>query len=120
MTDINTKTSERSEATGKPNSKTARTVPGGDRREIRFIELLFFAYRDFISDPDAALIAYGFGRAHHRVMAAPGPDTPTRMPGPAPVTGMPPGLPARRTPQLRQKIAPCGLSRPQFEQRDIE
>ena len=37
-------------------------------REIPYIELLFFAYRDFISDPDAALLAYGFGRAHHRVI----------------------------------------------------
>ena len=33
-----------------------------------FIELLFFAYRDFISDPDAVLVSYGFGRAHHRVV----------------------------------------------------
>ena len=32
------------------------------------IELLFFAYRDFTSDPDAALAEYGFGRAHHRVL----------------------------------------------------
>lgn len=33
-----------------------------------FIELLFFAYRDFVSDPDALLQEYGFGRAHHRVV----------------------------------------------------
>lgn len=33
-----------------------------------FIELLFFAYRDFVSDPDALLKEYGFGRAHHRVV----------------------------------------------------
>lgn len=33
-----------------------------------FIELLFFAYRDFISDPDEILVKYGFGRAHHRVL----------------------------------------------------
>jgi DNA-binding MarR family transcriptional regulator len=39
-----------------------------ERPEIPFIELLFFAYRDFISDPDAALLTYGFGRAHHRVI----------------------------------------------------
>ncbi|MCP4382075.1 MAG: MarR family transcriptional regulator [Hyphomicrobiales bacterium] len=39
-----------------------------DRPEITFIELLFFAYRDFISDPDTVLSAYGFGRAHHRVV----------------------------------------------------
>jgi DNA-binding MarR family transcriptional regulator len=32
------------------------------------IELLFFAYRDFISDPDDALAKFGFGRAHHRVL----------------------------------------------------
>ena len=32
------------------------------------IELLFFAYRDFVSEPDEVLAAYGFGRAHHRVL----------------------------------------------------
>jgi DNA-binding MarR family transcriptional regulator len=32
------------------------------------IELLFFAYRDFTSDPDDILKEYGFGRAHHRVI----------------------------------------------------
>ncbi len=39
-----------------------------DHPEITLIELLFFAYRDFVSDPDAALMSYGFGRAHHRVI----------------------------------------------------
>jgi len=32
------------------------------------IELLFYAYRDFTSGPDAILASYGFGRAHHRVI----------------------------------------------------
>lgn len=32
------------------------------------IELLFFAYRDFVSDPDEVLAKLGFGRAHHRVV----------------------------------------------------
>ena len=32
------------------------------------IELLFFAYRDFVGDADHVLEAYGFGRAHHRVL----------------------------------------------------
>ena len=32
------------------------------------IELLFFAYRDFVSDPDDVLARLGFGRAHHRVL----------------------------------------------------
>jgi DNA-binding MarR family transcriptional regulator len=32
------------------------------------IELLFFAYRDFVSDPDEVLAKFDFGRAHHRVL----------------------------------------------------
>jgi len=32
------------------------------------IELLFFAYRDFVGDPDDVLAKLGFGRAHHRVL----------------------------------------------------
>ena len=32
------------------------------------IELLFFAYRDFVSDPDEVLARLAFGRAHHRVL----------------------------------------------------
>jgi len=39
-----------------------------DDELIRDIELLFYAYRDFTSDPDAILKTYGFGRAHHRVV----------------------------------------------------
>ena len=42
------------------------TGDGGIDFEI--IELLFFAYRDFISDPDAILERKEFGRAHHRVL----------------------------------------------------
>jgi DNA-binding MarR family transcriptional regulator len=40
----------------------------GDRETVAIIELLFFAYRDFVSDPDALLEQLGFGRAHHRVV----------------------------------------------------
>lgn len=36
--------------------------------DFTLIELLFFAYRDFTSDPDKILAGYGFGRAHHRVL----------------------------------------------------
>jgi len=32
------------------------------------IELLFYAYRDFTSDPDRILAPLGMGRAHHRVI----------------------------------------------------
>lgn len=35
---------------------------------IELVELLFFAYRDFVADPDKILAGYGFGRAHHRVL----------------------------------------------------
>ncbi|WP_244435499.1 MULTISPECIES: MarR family transcriptional regulator [Martelella] len=35
---------------------------------FEIVELLFFAYRDFTSDPDAILGEIGFGRAHHRVV----------------------------------------------------
>jgi DNA-binding MarR family transcriptional regulator len=40
--------------------------PGAPSWDI--IELLFFAYRDFVGDADHALAAFGFGRAHHRVV----------------------------------------------------
>ena len=39
-----------------------------DARILIDMELLFFAYRDFIGDPDIILSRYGFGRAHHRVL----------------------------------------------------
>jgi DNA-binding MarR family transcriptional regulator len=48
----------------KPNE--ARSAAAGLRWDI--IELLFFAYRDFVGDADHELEAFGFGRAHHRVM----------------------------------------------------
>jgi DNA-binding MarR family transcriptional regulator len=39
-----------------------------EQQIIELIELLFFAYRDFISDPDEILSELGFGRAHHRII----------------------------------------------------
>ncbi|MDY8108992.1 MarR family transcriptional regulator [Fulvimarina sp. 2208YS6-2-32] len=36
--------------------------------DFRFIELMFFAYRQFTTDADTILASYGFGRAHHRVL----------------------------------------------------
>jgi len=32
------------------------------------MELLFFAYRDFVAGPDQLLAPLGFGRAHHRLL----------------------------------------------------
>src|ERR1700726_3196039 len=44
--------------------------PGQEISDLRWdiIELLFFAYRVFDGDADHELEAFGFGRAHHRVM----------------------------------------------------
>jgi DNA-binding MarR family transcriptional regulator len=44
----------------------APSKPAATHTDI--IELLFFAYRDFVADADHLLEAYGFGRAHHRVL----------------------------------------------------
>jgi DNA-binding MarR family transcriptional regulator len=47
---------------------------GGERGARRdepiwdVIELLFFAYRDFVTEADDVLAKFGFGRAHHRVL----------------------------------------------------
>ncbi|HVY01019.1 MAG TPA: MarR family winged helix-turn-helix transcriptional regulator [Pseudorhodoplanes sp.] len=46
----------------------AEGSPAGDQPIWDLIELLFFAYRDFVSDPDDALARFRFGRAHHRVL----------------------------------------------------
>ena len=35
---------------------------------VELIELLFFAYRDFVGDADELLARLSFGRAHHRVV----------------------------------------------------
>jgi DNA-binding MarR family transcriptional regulator len=52
-----------------PHSEGAGTQPA-NAADLRWdiIELLFFAYRDFVGDADDVLRAFGFGRAHHRVV----------------------------------------------------
>jgi len=63
MTDINL------EPRPSLQSGTGETpAPADDGEVIELIELLFFAYRDFVSDPDEILTDFGFGRAHHRVI----------------------------------------------------
>jgi len=61
MTDINLSAARRS-TPAEPDAKPA-AEPIWD-----LIELLFFAYRDFVGDPDEVLAKFGFGRAHHRVL----------------------------------------------------
>src|SRR6201987_6378908 len=51
------------ERSGSGNVPVPGTEPVWD-----IIELLFFAYRDFVGDPDEVLLKLGFGRAHHRVL----------------------------------------------------
>jgi DNA-binding MarR family transcriptional regulator len=66
MTDINF-----SRGPANPDSLgTAGTSAAPRAGELRWdiIELLFFAYRDFVGDADHELEAFGFGRAHHRVL----------------------------------------------------
>ncbi len=62
MADINF---DRSRA--RPPQQHAGSLPEGEPL-WDLIELLFFAYRDFVSDPDHVLEALQFGRAHHRVL----------------------------------------------------
>src|SRR6516162_5949759 len=66
MADVNLSTRMAS-----PDSRLAEPRASAARAaDLRWeiIELLFFAYRDFVGDPDQELEAFGFGRAHHRVM----------------------------------------------------
>lgn len=65
MTDINLKLMV--------GSGAPQPLPGGpaetdERAVVELIELFFFAYRDFVSEPDEILKELGFGRAHHRVI----------------------------------------------------
>ena len=39
-----------------------------DEQLLQGIELMFFAYKGFTSDPDRILEEFGYGRAHHRAI----------------------------------------------------
>ena len=45
-----------------------QAISSEDVPQLENIELLFFAYRDFVADPDRILRQYGVGRAHHRAL----------------------------------------------------
>jgi DNA-binding MarR family transcriptional regulator len=67
MADINSELLSRHRAPA--DERTGRTgSPGADPQLITFVELLFFAYRDFTREADTNLIEFGLGRAHHRVL----------------------------------------------------
>jgi DNA-binding MarR family transcriptional regulator len=63
MADISITASRNPRSAGAPATPAAAQEPYWD-----LIELLFFAYRDFVGDPDEVLVKLGFGRAHHRVL----------------------------------------------------
>jgi DNA-binding MarR family transcriptional regulator len=59
-----------SNGSANPADAVETPTPGTPASGLRWdiIELLFFAYRDFVGDADHVLEAFGFGRAHHRVI----------------------------------------------------
>src|SRR5271163_5000347 len=63
MADISVTTPVKSRATAAIERAAPAPEPCWD-----LIELLFFAYRDFVGDPDEVLAKLAFGRAHHRVL----------------------------------------------------
>lgn len=65
MADVNSPT--RAVATA-PHKHGANPLFLRDEELRQGIELLFFAYRDFIAEPDKMLAEKGLGRAHHRVV----------------------------------------------------
>ena len=66
MADINFSNPSSAPDSRANEGRSSATAPAGLRWDI--IELLFFAYRDFVGDADHELEAFGFGRAHHRVL----------------------------------------------------
>jgi DNA-binding MarR family transcriptional regulator len=65
MADVNVSTLSHSPA----GAKKGEDSHGNDGiPAVELIELLFFAYRDFVGDADELLAELGFGRAHHRVV----------------------------------------------------
>lgn len=66
MTDIS---SERTTPTPGSAGGGAKGAPFGSRQQlIEYVELFYFAYRDFTGEADTVLTEFGFGRAHHRVL----------------------------------------------------
>jgi DNA-binding MarR family transcriptional regulator len=67
MADINV-TSKLAAASPNVAERSASSSVSATEPVWDIIELLFFAYRDFVGDPDEVLLKLSFGRAHHRVL----------------------------------------------------
>ena len=68
MADINVNAKIAAASAGLAESTAAAQASVAPEPIWDIIELLFFAYRDFVGDPDEVLSKLGFGRAHHRVL----------------------------------------------------
>jgi DNA-binding MarR family transcriptional regulator len=70
MADINSNAKASGAAAGSssPAATPERAPASHGSPTWDIIELLFFAYRDFVGDPDEVLSKLNFGRAHHRVV----------------------------------------------------
>jgi DNA-binding MarR family transcriptional regulator len=66
MADINFSSPQAASDSRAADARPSSARDGSLRWDL--IELLFFAYRDFVGDADHELEAFGFGRAHHRVL----------------------------------------------------
>jgi DNA-binding MarR family transcriptional regulator len=67
MADINSALLSRHRApAGQSSGRSPAASP--DPHLLTFVELLFFAYRDFTREADAVLAEFELGRAHHRVL----------------------------------------------------
>jgi DNA-binding MarR family transcriptional regulator len=55
-------------STSRSTATAIKSAAAADEPYFDLIELLFFAYRDFVGDADEVLAKLGFGRAHHRVL----------------------------------------------------
>jgi DNA-binding MarR family transcriptional regulator len=67
MTDVNSPTLG-TDLLARASVPEARRTDADEERIVALVELLFFAYRDFVAGPDEILAELGFGRAHHRVL----------------------------------------------------
>ncbi len=69
MADINVNSKTAAASASLVDHPAAGPSPTGAAEPVwDIIELLFFAYRDFVGDPDEVLLKLSFGRAHHRVL----------------------------------------------------
>ena len=67
MADVNSPTLVSEHSLGSEVDRRGLAAPD-EARLVAMVELLFFAYRDFVAGPDEILAELGFGRAHHRVL----------------------------------------------------